>query len=163
MTEPEQITNPAVPKRIYEKVKPKLSSEELYKSINEQRTKLVENWVTNLLKNIIPEVQQAINDNRSGPYYTVSVTDGIIGQAFGMSVDLSRQLNPDVIRDGKKTTYHRNFINSLSEKSNAALSTRVFVAIKPVHNSSSNFTITWMKHQQKAKVYSSNGKPLKFF
>ena len=149
-------------KKIYEKVKTKLSSEELYKSINEQRTKLVENWVNNLLKLAIPIIQKAINDDTRGPYYTVNVTDGIIGHAFGRSVNLTRQLNQDVTKDGKKTTYHRNFINFLSEKTNSILNTRVFVTIKPVQESSNDFTITWMKYQQKAKIYSSDGKPLKF-
>ena len=177
-TEPitEQVTEPITElgtkaKKKYEKyklrenkkVQSKLSPEELYKSLNEQRTKLVENWVNNLIEVVVPMIQEAINDNRKGPYCTINVKDGVIGQAFGRSVDLTRQLNQDVIRDGKKTSYHRNFINLLSEKTNAVLNTRVFVTIKPVQESSGDFTIVWMKYQQRAKVYNSDGKPLNFF
>ena len=178
-TEPitEQVTEPITElgtkaKKKYEKyklrenkkVQSKLSPEELYKSLNEQRTKLVENWVNNLIEVVVPMIQEAINDNRKGPYCTINVKDGVIGQAFGRSVDLTRQLNQDFIKDGKKTTYHRNFINLLSEKTNTALvNTRVFVTIKPLQESSGDFTITWMKYQQKARVYSSDGKLLNFF
>ena len=109
-------------------------------------------------------INEAINDNRKGPYCKINVKDGVIGQAFGRSIDLTRQLNKDFIKDGKKTTYHHNFINLLSEKTNSALdNTRVFVTIKPLQESSGDFTITWMKYQQKARVYSSNGKLLNFF
>ena len=96
-----------------------------------------------------------------GPYCTINVKNGVIGNALGKPVDLTRQLNQDIIKDGKKTTYHRNFISLLSNKTNNALKIQVFVTIKP--NKNDEFTITWAKYQQRAKVYYSDGKLMNFF
>ena len=139
----------------------KLSSEELFKQINDQRTKIIEVWVDNLVERVVPIINKSISDNIMGPYCVINVKNGVIGNALGKPVDLTRQLNQDIFKDGKKTTYHRNFISLLSNKTNNALKIQVFVTIKP--NENDEFTITWTKYQQRAKVYYSDGKLMNFF
>ena len=141
--------------------KEKLSSEELFKQINDQRTKIIEEWVDNLVERVVPIINKSIDDNLIGPYCVINVKNGVIGNTFGRPVDLTRQLNQDVIKDGKKTTYHRNFVSLLSNKTNSALKKQVFVTIKP--NENEEFTITWIRYQQRAKIYYSDGNPMNFF